>query len=70
MLLFLSRFSIRTRFATKKYCGLDYAIGLPVDGVKSHFNYSHLLYHDFRPAFEFRDYDTKFLSSKNTDIKL
>jgi hypothetical protein len=47
VLLFLSHFSIRIQFAERKYRGLGYAVDCPVDGVKSHFSCSPLLYHGY-----------------------
>jgi hypothetical protein len=70
MLLFFNRFSTRIRFAARKYRSLDHAVDPPVDGVKSHFNYSPLLYYEYWPVFGFRGYNTKFASKKNTTSEL
>ena len=65
VLLFFSSFSVRVRFAVRKYCSLDYAADRPVDSVESRFSCPSLLHHDDRPVSEFRGYRTKVLSRKN-----
>ena len=49
----------------RKYCGCDYAVDHIVDGVKSRFSCSHLLYHEYRPVSKFRANKTKVLLRKN-----
>lgn len=55
---------------SQRQCSLDYAVDLLVDGVKSHSNNSPLLHLEFQPVLEFRGYDTKYLSTKNTISEL
>jgi hypothetical protein len=64
--LFFSYFSVRIRFVVLKYRSCCHAVDPPVDGVKSLWGCSPLLYHDYRPVFEFRGHGTKVLSRKNT----
>lgn len=64
--VFFSRFSSRARVAARKYRGCDHDIDRPVDGVKSPFGYSPLLYHDHPPVSDFRGHGTMMLSRKNT----
>jgi hypothetical protein len=49
----------------RKYYGFGHAIDRPVDGVESRFSCPPLLYHEYRPIFEFRANGTKVLSRKN-----
>jgi hypothetical protein len=49
----------------RKYHGCGYAVDCPVDGVESRFSYFPLLYHDYRPVYEFRGHGTKALSRDN-----
>jgi hypothetical protein len=65
MPLFFSYLSTRIRFTVRKYRGYNHTIDHPVDGVKSRFGYSLLLYYKYRTASEFRGYGTKVLLRKN-----
>jgi hypothetical protein len=65
VLLFFSYFSIRIQFVVRKYRSRGHAVDPPVDGVKSLWECSPLLYHDYQPVFEFRAHGTKVLLRKN-----
>ena len=52
-------------FILKKYCSFSFVIDYPVDGIEGHVSCCPLLYHKYRPTFEFRANNTKVLSRKN-----
>ena len=64
-LLVFSYFSTRARLAVKTILQFGYTVDYPIDGVKSRFSCSPLLYLEYRPISKFRDYNTKVLLREN-----
>jgi hypothetical protein len=53
------------QFLVRKYYGYGHVINCPVDGVKSPYGCSPLLYYNHWPVSKFRDHNTKLLLRKN-----
>jgi hypothetical protein len=49
----------------RKYYGCSYIINYPIDGIKSPFSCSLLLYYKYWPISKFRDLSIKLLLRKN-----
>jgi hypothetical protein len=69
LLLFFSYFSTRIRVIMRKYHGCGYTVDRPIDGVKSRFGGSPLLYYNYQPLSKFRGHGMKVESRKNISLR-